>query len=268
MCDEGRYGYQAIDAPARLKVPTVRSGDGWQETTWDDALLRTASALRNAIQSNGPGSVAVLASPQMTNEELFRVRQLFGDGLGIGTIEFRVPPRLPGSADDFLITADKNPNTRGAEALGLAGPGVEEILDACRSGKVRVLYVCHHDLTLGYDPATVAAALETVEFVVFQGSHSHPTAELARVQLPAAVYAEREGTFTNVQGRVQRINAAVPPLGESLPDLEILSRLGSALGIPLTAGACRDVFEEIGKRTPAFAGMTYETVGDTGQTLG
>ena len=76
-------------------------------------------------------------------------------------------------------------------------------------------------------------ALGKVDCVVFQGSWDQPTAALADIQLPAAVYAEKEGTFTNIQGRVQRFQAAVPPIGESLPDLDILSRLAAELGVSL-----------------------------------
>jgi predicted molibdopterin-dependent oxidoreductase YjgC len=75
------------------------------------------------------------------------------------------------------------------------------------------------------------------------------------------------GTFTNMQGRVQIINAAVPPLGKSLPDLDILSQLAARLDLPVAATSPRDIFREIGQQVQAFAGMTYETVGGTGQSI-
>jgi predicted molibdopterin-dependent oxidoreductase YjgC len=109
--------------------------------------------------------------------------------------------------------------------------------------------------------------------VVFQGSWDQPTAALAHIQLPAAVYAEKDGTFTNIQGRVQRFQAAVPPIGQSLPDLEILARLAVELGIgPADASAGADasaekVFGEIGNNVDAFSEMTWRTVGETGQLL-
>jgi predicted molibdopterin-dependent oxidoreductase YjgC len=90
---------------------------------------------------------------------------------------------------------------------------------------------------------------------------------LADVQLPAAVYAEKAGTFTNLQGRVQRFCPAVSPIGESLPDLEILSRLFTELGKPLRSNIPEKVFDELSRNITAFAGMTYETLGDFGQLL-
>ncbi len=252
ICDEGRYAYRAIDAPDRLKVPLVRRGDDMQAAGWDEAIRE---------------AVALLASPQMTNEELFRLRRLFRDTLGVADIEYRVPTSAPVYADDFLVTADKNPNSRGAEVLGLAGSGSGDLLRRCAEGRVRFLYVCHHDLTRGHEPAAVQAALSRPDCVVFQGSWENATMKLAQVVLPAAVYAEKEGTFTNLDGRVQRIRAAVPPLGESLPDLEIIDALAAALEVPLPPVPPAEVFGEMARQVEAFAGMTYESLGSGGQLL-
>jgi formate dehydrogenase major subunit len=106
-----------------------------------------------------------------------------------------------------------------------------------------------------------------VPFVVFQGSWDHETARLADVVLPAAVYAEKEGTFTNVQGRVQRIHAAVPPLGEALPDLEILARLAALLGLPARPSDASQSFAELARTVPAFAALSYDSVGESGRPL-
>jgi predicted molibdopterin-dependent oxidoreductase YjgC len=267
MCDEGRYAYHAIDAADRLREPMIREGEEYRALSWDEAIRATAAALKETLERRGPESAAVLASPQMTNEELFHLRLLFAESLKIAHIEYRVPVRQPVYSDDFLITADKNPNSRGAEVLGLAGPGSDQILRACAEGRIHFLYICHHDLMRGYDEKQVVDALAGVEFIAFQGSRHHATTALAHVLLPAAVYAEKEGTFTNIQDRVQRIHAAVPALGESLPDLEILGRLSTALGVSLPPPHPPEVFKAMGERVPAFEAMSYETVGDSGQTL-
>jgi NADH-quinone oxidoreductase subunit G len=267
MCDEGRYAYHAIDAPNRLTTPTIGRGGSPEEVSWDEAIRRTASALRQTLDKHGPDGVAVLASPQMTNEELFRLRALFRDQLKVSRLEFRVPAKNPGYSDDILITADKNPNTRGAEVLGLAGAGVESILLECAAEKIHFLYVCHHDLLGSLDPAKVADALGKVEFVVHAASWQQPTIALCDVRFAEAVYAEKDGTYTNCQGRVQKISAAVPPLGLSMPGLEILARLAAALDLPLPSKSAFEVFEEMGHQVEAFRGMSYGTVGDGGQLL-
>ena len=267
MCDEGRYAYPAIDSPDRLKAPMLRQADRWQEVTWDDAIQKTAAALREVLQRYGPDGVAVLASPKMTNEELYAVRQLFRGALNVQRLEYRVPVRQEVYSDDILITADKNPNSRGAEALGLGGAGSEELLAACSDGRVHFVYIFYHDLTTAFDAQQVFRSLGKVDFVAFQGSWENSTAAVAQVLLPSSVYAEKEGTFTNFEGRVQRILPAVPSLGESLPDLEILSRLAEELDVPFRATLPEEIFREIGEREPSFAGMTYESVGGSGQPL-
>jgi NADH-quinone oxidoreductase subunit G len=266
ICDEGRYSYHAIDAENRLKAPQLRQGEAFQESTWNDAIRKTAAALRDALAKHGPQGVAVLASPQMSNEELFRVQQLFKTQLKVETIETRVPCDAPVYFDDFLITPDKNPNTRGAGILLPARNGSEALLRSCAEGRIHFLYVFQQDLTRGYENGFVREALAKVDCVVFQGSWDQATAALAHIQLPSAVYAEKAGTFTNIQGRVQQFRAAVPPIGEALPDLEILSRLGTELGIPSSSSAS-EVFREIGRSCEPFAVMTYETVGQNGQLL-
>ena len=267
ICDEGRYAYPAIDAPERLMSPMIRRAAALETAAWDQAISQAASAIREAVDRHGPDAIALLASPQMTNEELFRLRRLFRDFLKVGRLEYRVPPSGPVYSDDFLITADKNPNSRGAEALGFSGKGSAELLRDCADGKVRLLYICHHDLTRGHDPETVRTALSGVDCVIFQGSWGQATSEAAHIVLPSAVYAEKEGTFTNLDGRVQRIHAAVPPLGESLPDLEIIVALAAALDIPLPSAPAREIFNEIGRHVEAFAGLAYESLGGGGQLL-
>ena len=266
ICDEGRYAYHSIDAQNRLTTLHPKQENVSGESTWEETIRNVAKSVREALDSHGPQGIAVLTSPQMTNEELFRVRQLFQDHLKIENIDFRVRCREEAYSDDILITADRNPNTKGAEIFFSSGPGVDSLLQACSEGRIHLLYIFHHDLTLAYDPQFVGSALGNVDRVIFQGSWNNATADLAGIRLPASVYAEKEGTFTNIGGRVQRIHAAVAPLGESLPDLEIIALLASELEVP--AGHDPEAtFEEIAQSMDAFSGMTYSTVGDSGQLL-
>ena len=267
MCDEGRYAYHSIDARNRLAEPAVRDGNSLRPATWDEAIEKAATALQQALKNHGAQGVGLLASPQMTNEELFHLKLLFRDMLKVENIEYRVPLKEAVYSDDFLITADKHPNSRSAEVQGLAGRGSDALLRACAEGQIRFLYICHHDLTRGYDVAQLREALGKVDFIAFQGPWRHWTCDMSHAALPAAVCAEKEGSFTNIQGRVQRIHAAVPALGDSLPDLEIIGRLGSALDAPLPLPSPAEVFRALAERIPAFAGMSYETVGDGGQLL-
>jgi predicted molibdopterin-dependent oxidoreductase YjgC len=135
--------------------------------------------------------------------------------------------------------------------------------------------VLHHDLTAsGFAASRVTAALAGAELLVFQGTNASLTSARAGLVLPSAAYAERDGTFTNFQGRVQRFRTATAPLGEAIPDWQILARLRArvprvaSLNEPaLTAERPEQVFTALAAAVPAFAGMSYRGLGDTGQLV-
>jgi len=267
MCDEGRYSYRSIDAHNRLKAPMMRTPEGYRELSWEDAVRKVARALTQALEQHGPQDVALLASPKMSNEELFRLRRLFRDSLEVHNVHCGVTPIKAAYSDQFLVTADRNPNTRGAGVLELTAAASGQLLRLCGEGRIRFLYLCQDDLTQEHDTQQVRAALGKVDFVVFQGSWDSSTAALADIQLPSAVCAEKEGTFVNVDGRVQKFHAAVAPLGKSLPDLDILCRLARELEVQLPAASATEVFLEISQQVEEFSGMTYQTLGENGQML-
>ncbi len=265
ICDAGRYGFRWIDDDGRLTAPARRDGGRLVEVTWEDVV----GVLSQGLRRYRPEEIGILASPQMSNEDLFLLRRL-ADHLGVHTVDHRVPPRAPGDEDDFLIRADKHPNSRGAALCGLEGGGADgrAVLDAAREKRIKLLWVFHHDLGQSVWPdSEVTAALAAAELLVFQGPTANAVSGLAHLVLPSAAYAERDGTFTNFQGRVQRFRTAVEPLGEALPDWEVLRRVGQALGAADPAFAVEradQAFAALAARVPAFAGMTYRSLGDTG----
>jgi NADH-quinone oxidoreductase subunit G len=270
MCDEGRYGFRWIDDASRLRAPLSRQGSGVAETTWDEAIAGLAQALR----SRRPEAIGVLASPQMSNEDLLLLRRLC-EHLGVQSVDHRVPPRTPGYEDEFLIRADKNPNRRGAELLGLlpgpAGLDAGAILGAAAAKRVTLLWVFHHELyESAWPEAELDAALAGAEMVVFQGTNANRTSGRAALVLPSAAYVEREGTFTNVHGRVQRFRTALEPLGEARPDWAILAALARALGMadPVADAERADqVFQALAGQVPAYAGLSYRVLGDAGREV-
>jgi NADH-quinone oxidoreductase subunit G len=270
ICDAGRYGFKWMDDDRRLTTPRRRDGERQVEATWESVL----AALADALRRRRPEEIGILASPQLSNEDLFVLRRI-ADHLGVTQRDFDVPPHEPGDEDDFLIRADKNPNRRGAEVIGLAPPpgGLDGrgILAAAAEKRITLLWVLHHDLLSSAWPAAdVRAALAGAETLVFQGPTGGDAAGRAHLVLPSAAYAEREGTFTNFQGRVQRFRTALPPVGEALPDWDILVRLGRDLGVaePLfLAGRAEHVFRQLAATVPAFAGLSYRSIGDGGQLV-
>jgi predicted molibdopterin-dependent oxidoreductase YjgC len=252
-------------------MPYLRDKDGFVETDWKVALDKVASTLRSILTTHGAESIGVIPSPQLTNEDLYLIRKLFKEDLKLSNIDFRVPAKEKGYEDDFLIQADKNPNSRGAEELGLGVGGnslnIEQMLEAAATGRLKALYVFGQDLTNFFGEEKIAQIATNLELLVFQGSNLNPTGRYAGVILPSATYAEKEGTFTNFEGRVQRINKAVEPLGESLPDWEIIARLARLLRFSYPYASAREIFKEIVTAVPAFNGLTYKVIGSQGVKL-
>ena len=270
MCDVGRYGFGWIDDDSRLLAPLRRTGGADAALGWDEAV----TALAEAVKRYRPEEIGILASPQMSNEDLFVVRRL-AEGLGVKNLDVRVAPRGAGDEDDFLIRADKNPNSRGAELIGIApgegGLDAAGMLGAAREKKLKLLWVFHHDLgAAAWTEGDVLAALDGAETVIFQGTNANDASARAHLVVPSAAYVEREGTFTNFEGRVQRFRTALEPLGEARPDWLILSMIGKALGFQdpvFSAERAEQVFNALAAAVPAFAGMTYRGIGDTGATV-
>jgi NADH-quinone oxidoreductase subunit G len=259
MCDEGRYGFGFVDDPSRVQLPARRDGT---PVAWDDAVAAVAAL----FQHYAPEETAVIASPKMSNEDLIAVRRLV-ERRGIRHVGFRVPPATPGDEDDFLLRADKNPNTRGAELIGLDGD-VAGILGAARAGRVKCLWVFEHDLfASAWAAADVAAALDRVEALVWSGSNANRTSARATLVLPTAAWVERDGTFTNFEGRVQRFRPAVDPPGDALPAWDVVGRVIRALGGEAKPTRAEHWFGELAAAVPAFAAMTYRTIGDGGQMI-
>jgi predicted molibdopterin-dependent oxidoreductase YjgC len=130
---------------------------------------------------------------------------------------------------------------------------------------VKVLWVFEHDLLDSDWPAAeTRQALERVETLIWSGANANATSAVAQLVLPLAAWPERDGTYTNFLGRVQRFRAAVEPLGEARAGWEVIGRVLAALGAPAGAGRAEHWFRELAKSVAAFAGLSYQTIGDTG----
>jgi NADH-quinone oxidoreductase subunit G len=262
ICDAGRYGFGFVDARDRLRVPTRREGDAARSASWDEAITALADALRRLP----PDEIGVIASPAMANEDLAALRRLL-DRCTIQRVGFEVPPRVPGDQDDILIRADKNPNSLGAALVGLGGDA-RAVLDAACGRRLKCLWIFGHDLFgSAWPEAEVLEALRVVDMVVFTGTNANRTSARAHWVLPAAAWVERDGTYTNFEGRVQRFRSALEPLGQALPEWEMLGRVLAALGEPPSATRAEHWFRQLAAAVPAFAGLSYQSIGDAGRMI-
>jgi NADH-quinone oxidoreductase subunit G len=260
MCDPGRALYKEIGATSRVTGARFKTASGWVGTTLADGLDRVAAALKSV----GP-ACGFVASPHGTNEDLFAFRAL-ADGVS-GTLDFRVgDPQLKvrERIDDVLQRADRNPNTQGCLELSLGRHGLDALVDGCRGGRLRALVLQGPELLR---VPQVVDAVSKVPFVAVMATHEGPELDRATVVLPAALWAESDGTFTNFERRVQRLRQAVPPPGDARPRWELTAGLLERLGRPLAAATSREVFSLLAKETPAFAGLDYRAIGSRGRAL-
>ena len=119
-------------------------------------------------------------------------------------------------------------------------------------------------LVMGDDPAAnlphpdqARKALEELDFLVVQDIYMSETAQLADVVLPGASFAEKEGTFTSAERRVQRVRKAIEPVGSARADWEIICDLSHRLGLPMSYGSPAEIMEEMAAVTPIYRGISY-----------
>ncbi|HET6361678.1 MAG TPA: 2Fe-2S iron-sulfur cluster-binding protein [Gemmatimonadota bacterium] len=265
MCDPGRLAHARVaDSSDRLVEPLVRQGNRLVPVGWEEAVEGAARTLRDMA-----GGVAAIASPRMSNEDLWELSRLVR-AAGGSAIDFRADESWRGVddlIDGILIRRDPNPNTRGALAiLGLDGePGVTRILDGVAGGETGGLILCD------WDPAILgergARALETAEWVLFVGPRAPSALDHIDLMLPTCVHVERDGTFTNHAGRVQRFWRNVSAHEASRPAWQALAAITEALGCGEAPGSAAESFAALAAAVPAFAGLSYAAVGDQGAWL-
>jgi anaerobic selenocysteine-containing dehydrogenase len=148
-------------------------------------------------------------------------------GATIGLMVDPIGPIKMKSRTEWIVGEQGAPNFRGVSAV--LGETEKNPLDADYSG-VDVLYICDaRGSDRMSDPAVVANLRKAKFLIVHSWDATHPLTEVADVLLPGTILAEKEGTFTNLQGTVQRIHQAFPPKGQAVTDLEALRRVGARL---------------------------------------
>ncbi len=171
---------------------------------------------------------------------------------------------LPDVFPGYQKVADAGARAKFEAAWGVSlptEPGLTllEIVEAIDRKKIKALYVVGENLMLS-DPDInrLKKALSKLELFVVQDIFRTETAELAHVVLPSASFAEKDGTFTNTERRVQRIKRAVSPVGQSKPDWWITNELGKRLGGKgFNFTSPEQIFNEMRALTPQYAGLTY-----------
>lgn len=153
----------------------------------------------------------------------------------------------------------------GRELSGKAGLTVSEMFDAAGAKEVRAMYIMGENPYLSDpDSSHVIHCMETLDFLVVQDIFMTETAKYADVVLPAVSWAEKEGTFSNTERRVQKVNPALKPRGNAKADWQITVELANKLGLAWDYTCAEDIFQEIAALTPSYAGISYDRLGVSG----
>jgi formate dehydrogenase major subunit/formate dehydrogenase alpha subunit len=177
---------------------------------------------------------------------------------------------LPNYYTAYQKVDDPNARARFEAAWGVklpSNPGLTlgEMIKGAAAGTVRGLYVMgENPLVTDPDIGHVRQAFDQLDFLVVQDIFLTETASRADVVLPAASFAEKNGTFTNTERRVQRVHVAKCPPGKAQVDWRIIAALSGALGYPMLHSSTAAIMEEIRRLTPSYANITYQRLESVG----
>ncbi len=274
ICDEGRLSYKHLNRRDRVTSPMVRKSGHLQPVSWENALAEASRLITGSLSKGGEGSVAGVATPRATNEELYVFKKLM-QGINAKTADFS----LNGAAidpsemeDEILRRKDKNPNTTGIREIGLgpAGGGVnlKTALEDVLGGRAKALYLLGPGLLGGEGRENVVReALANTEVVILHTVAVCPEMDYASVVFPAATFVEKYGTFTNYQRRVQRITQAYDPPSGVRPELDVLLELAAALGVEIEAEDPAGVMDLMSSDLRPFNGLKFDKIPPTGSLL-
>jgi NADH-quinone oxidoreductase subunit G len=250
LCDYGRFSYEQYETD-RVVVPKVRTEDDYLAiSTWQEALEAIERGAENAK------NVVVIASAQMTNEEAWMAKKLATKlHAKIGVMVGPIGPIKMKSRTEWILGEQAGPNFRGVQAV-VGDASIEDLLTNGAEG-VDVLYILDARFSeRAKDPAVIANLRKAKFLIVHSWDADHPLTEVADVLIPGATLPEREGTFTNLQGRVQRVHQAFPPKGQAVTDLEALRRVGARLfpnDASFATADALDVFATLRAESPEMA---------------
>ena len=262
MCDYGRLNYEWINRGGRIEAPLVRGADGTlQAVSWSQALTQLAGALK------GGGAAMAVVSPFMANEDLGLLRRAMdatGGGNGVYRCQTGEEVRLPGFPTLALRT-DRAANVHGAELFGFARTGGGDGTGGLEAAAAHpgTLWVLGDELVDAPEGFGANAGV-----YVYVGHYLSPAARNAHFVLPATTFAEMEGTFTNVQRRVQRFWTALQAPGMSRPAWQILGVLLAGISEAPAVATAADAFALLGSVRPEFGAVAWGDLGQQGAPLG
>jgi NADH-quinone oxidoreductase subunit G len=246
MADSGRELYKQVRAADRLTVVRVSGTDSSLDI-----------AVNAALHFCKDGGVAVVGSGRSSVEEQFLTKKL-AETLKAST---HLVSRIE-AGDGLLVSADRNPNVRGALVTGLIktlpAQKLTELATQIDAGKVKTVISVGEDLAAA---GLTAAQLAKIS-VIYLGTHANATSAAAQVVIPTLTVFEKSGTFVNQQFRLQKFAKAVPGPQGATDDLAVLAVLANSSAVDLAS-----VWKLLAAEVPALAVTTYASLPESGLLL-
>ncbi|UCD92770.1 MAG: formate dehydrogenase subunit alpha [Methanobacteriota archaeon] len=181
---------------------------------------------------------------------------------------------LPNVYPGYQAVADENNKKKFEEAWGVTlddkiGLTIVEMLNGVDEGKIKGMYIVGENPMLS-DPDInhVKESLQKLDLLVVQDIFLSETAELADIVLPAASYAEKDGTFTATDRRVQKLTKAIEPVGKSRADWDIVCDVAKRMGAEgFDFKSSSEIMDELASVSPIYGGMSFERLGSNGGLL-
>ena len=262
MCDQGRLTYKDLNIREnRVAYPLGKTAEGFQEISWENAF----SAIQEKISELQPTSNEVigLVDTHASNEELYLFKKLLKEGFDSDQLFFPDVEWEQPVSDFFinsLITSDKNPNRAGARMLGLKGAkSSEEVTSKIPTG-TKVLLVFGKP----FEDENLLSQAGNIPLVINIAAWQSGWSETADVTLPGRLHSEKDATYTNKAGRVQRVNTAIRAFHKTRPDWMGLCGLMELLDVDNKADSAEAVFQELSEIEKAFKGLQWESIGSDG----
>ena len=223
ICDKGRYDYGYLE---QERLDTIRIRDAQDNTTWPEVTTHIAKEIGRLYHMKRSANIGLVLQSWLSNEELFLLDRIFKNDLDIDKICFLDPPDE--QADDFLLTAERTPNKRGAKELGfdLKPADWDKFLE-----NVDLLFVFASPLQDGLEFDPLKDTLEKIETKVMFATHEREINSSFDIVLPMSLIAEKGGSLTNIVGSVQNFSPALDASGDCKPAWQFLLELAKKLSI-------------------------------------
>ena len=262
MCDQGRLTYKDLNIREnRVAHPLGKTAEGFQEISWENAF----SAIQEKISELQPTSNEVigLVDTHASNEELYLFKKLLKEGFDSDQLFFPDLEWEQPVSDFFinsLITSDKNPNRAGARMLGLKGAKSSEEVSSKIPTGTKVLLVFGKP----FEDENLLSQAGNISLVINIAAWQSGWSETADVTLPGRLHSEKDATYTNKAGRVQRVNTAIRAFHKTRPDWMVLCGLMELLDVDNKADSAEAVFQELSENEKGFQGLQWESIGSDG----